>query len=191
MLPQPTLSAGLILSPAAEPFPRRLVDKAKSGQFVEMRELLADNIFLVNQLEAIQGFLPLQVLGATRPHLWVVTSFSTWCYCFLGYMAISTLDSTIRDQLAYTRLIIRDALRHGAVEWMEYDRVFRQQAAVDPSLRWNTLHNAGPWSWPGGNILSSVPRIRPYPITVCTSLHAPSDRQASYYPGCHYQTQNG
>ena len=84
MLPQPTPSAGLILSPVAESFPRRLVDKAKSGQFVEMRELLADNIFLVNQLEAIQGFLPLQGLGATRPRLREVTSLSTWCYCFLG-----------------------------------------------------------------------------------------------------------
>ena len=58
---QPTPTAGLVLSPAAEPFPRRLVDKVKSGQFVEMRELLADNISLLHQLEAIQGLPPLQV----------------------------------------------------------------------------------------------------------------------------------
>ena len=63
--PQPTPTAGLVLSSAAEPFPRRLVDKVKSGQSVEMRELLADNISLLHQLEAIQGLPPLQVLGAT------------------------------------------------------------------------------------------------------------------------------
>ena len=68
------LTASLILSPVAEPFPCRFSDKAKSGQFMEMRELLANNLSLLNQLEAIQGFLPLQLLGAVRPCLWKVTS---------------------------------------------------------------------------------------------------------------------
>ena len=49
------------------------------------------------------------------------------------------LDPTTRDQLAYARLIIREALRHGGAGWLDYDRAFRQQAAADPSLRWNTL----------------------------------------------------
>jgi hypothetical protein len=138
-LTHPLPTAGLVLSPAAEPFPRKLVDKVKSGQFVEMRELLADNISLLNQLETIQGFPPLQVLGAARPRLREVTSLSTWCYCFLGYAAILTSDPTTRDQLAYTRLMIREALRHGGAGWLDYDRAFRQQAAADPSLRWNTL----------------------------------------------------
>jgi hypothetical protein len=85
--PHPLPIAGLVLSPAAEPFPRKLVDKVKSGQFVEVKELLAD-ISLLNQLETIQGFPPLQMLGAARPRLREVTFLSTWCYCFLGYAAI-------------------------------------------------------------------------------------------------------
>ena len=56
----------------------------------------------------------------------------------LGYMAIRTSYPTTRDQLAYTRLIIREALCHGA-DWLDYDRAFRQQAAADLSLRWNTI----------------------------------------------------
>lgn len=131
-------STGLILSPAAEPFPQKLVDKVKSGQFVEMRELLADNISLIQQLEDIQGF-PVPSLGATRPRLREVSSLSTWCYCFLGYVAILTPDPTTRDQLAYARLIIREALRHGGQGWRDYDRAFRQQRAADRSLPWNTL----------------------------------------------------
>ena len=130
--------SGLILSPAAEPFPHKLVDKVKSGQFVEMRELLADNIALVQQLEDIQGF-PLHAVGATRPRLRDVSSISTWCYCFLGYVAVLTPDPATRDQLAYARLIIREALRHGGQGWLDYDRAFRQQVAADPSMRWNTL----------------------------------------------------
>ena len=131
-------STGLILSPASEPFPQRLVDKVKSGQFVEMRELLGDNIALLQQLEDIQGF-PVATLGAARPRLREVTSLPSWIYCFLGYIAILTPDPITRSQLAYARLIIREALRHGGQGWRDYDRAFRQQRAADHTLPWNTL----------------------------------------------------
>ena len=132
-------STPLVLSPAAEPFPSKLVDKVRSRQFVEMRELLADNIALLRQLEAVHGYSPLHALGSARPRLREVTSIPTWCYTFLGYMAILTTDPATRDQLAYARLVIREALRHGGSGWLDYDRAFRQQVAADPSLRWNTL----------------------------------------------------
>lgn len=48
------LQQGLVLSPA-EPLLQKLVEKIRSGQFVEMKELLADNIAPVNQLEAVHG----------------------------------------------------------------------------------------------------------------------------------------
>ena len=82
-------------------------------QFVEMRGLLADNISLLRELEAIHGCSPLHTLGPARPRLREVTSVSMWCYCFLGYMAILTSDTTTSDQLAYARLMIREALLHG------------------------------------------------------------------------------
>ena len=40
----PLYQLGSSLSPASEPFPRRIVDRICSGQFVEMRDLLTDNI---------------------------------------------------------------------------------------------------------------------------------------------------
>ena len=36
--------------------------------------------------------------------------------------------------------MIREALRYGGNGWAEYDRVFRQQTAIDPSLPWNNLN---------------------------------------------------
>ena len=54
-------------------------------------------------------------------------------------MAIRTSDPVTHDQLAYARLVVREALRHGGSGWLDYDRAFGQQAATDPSLRWNTL----------------------------------------------------
>ena len=123
--PQP----GVTISPSGETFPQKLVEKVRAGQYVDMKELLTDNVSLVRQLETA-GLM----LGPARPRLREVSSLPMWCYCFLGYMAI-TSDPATRDQLAYARLIIREAQRHGGLGWLNYDRAFRQQAVGDPSLQ--------------------------------------------------------
>ena len=46
---------GLSLSPATAPFPQKLVDKVRSGQFVDMRVLLTDNVSLLQQLQIFGG----------------------------------------------------------------------------------------------------------------------------------------
>jgi hypothetical protein len=138
--PAPPTQSGLMLSPAAEIFPQKLVEKVKGGKFVEMKELLVDNIALVSQLEAVQGSAALPMVGPTRPRLREVTSLPTWCYCFLGFMAMQTSDPVTRDQLTYARLLIKEAQRHGGRGWLDYDRAFRQHITADPNLRWNNLN---------------------------------------------------
>ena len=127
--------SGLILSPAADPVPYRLVQRICSGEFVEMRDLLADNIALHDQLEDLHGHTT-----SLDPRLREVPSLASWVYCFAAYMAVHTKDLRTRDMLAYCRLIIREALRHGGSGWQEYDRTFRRQVAVDPHLPWHSLH---------------------------------------------------
>ena len=102
-----------------------------------MRDLLADNIALLNQLSSLHNPLNLPTINQTR--LREVPSLISWVYCFNAYMAIRTTDSVTRNMLAYSRLIIREALRHGGEGWREYDRVFRRQLVVNPLLPWNTL----------------------------------------------------
>lgn len=138
----PLLTPGLSLSPASEPFPAKLVERVRSGQFVEMRDLLTDNIALLQQLEVFGGQCPLQTLpGALKPRLRDVVSLPSWMYCFLAYVAIRSRDPATRDMLAYARLLIREAQRHGGSGWLDYDRVFRQQVAIDRTLRWNSLQS--------------------------------------------------
>ena len=45
--------AGLILTPAVEPVPHKLVQRIQAEQFVEMRDLLGDNIALLQQLNSV------------------------------------------------------------------------------------------------------------------------------------------
>lgn len=52
---------GVILSPAFQPIPARLVQRINSAKFVEMRDLLSDNIALHDQLESVHG--PLQTIS--------------------------------------------------------------------------------------------------------------------------------
>ena len=127
----PPTGAGLTLSPAAETFPRKIVEKAQSGHFMEMKELLADNMALISQLDTVSGLSASQMLGAARPRLREITSLPTWCYCFLGYMALRTSDPATRDQLAYARLLIKEAQRHGGLGW----------TMIGPSgSRWPPIH---------------------------------------------------
>ena len=73
---------GMILSPAANPIPYSLVQRIQSGQFVEMRDLLADNIALFSQLSPMNGVphLPADILNNTCFR--EVPSLVSWLYCF-------------------------------------------------------------------------------------------------------------
>ena len=124
---QPALVLNFSLS--TSPFPQ---DRARSGKFVDMRDLLTDNVSLLQQLDSFGGHHIFPSLpGMLKPRLRDVMSLPSWIYCFLAY---------VRDVLAYAHLMVREAQWHGGSSWLDYDRVFRQQAALDPSLRWNTLH---------------------------------------------------
>ena len=50
-LPASSSQSGLSLSMSSEPIPARLVTRIQSGQFIEMRDLLRDNIALTQHYE--------------------------------------------------------------------------------------------------------------------------------------------
>ncbi len=136
---QPPLS-GLILSAALEPIPQRLVQRILAGHFVERCDLLSDNIVLHDQLEAIQGQVNItNVPPSLCPRQREVPSLISWVYCFVAYIAVCSSDTLCRDMLAYCRILIREALRHGGTGWQEYDRNFRRQIEIHPTICWNSL----------------------------------------------------
>lgn len=49
-------------------------------------------------------------------------------------------DVRTRNLLTYGRLVVREAQRHSGPGWLEYDKIFRQHAALDPSVQWNELN---------------------------------------------------
>ena len=132
-------SSAMVLSSALPPITAKLVAKITSGQFVAMKELLADNMSLCHQLESFPTHQHL-FSGMTKPRLREIDSPLTWVSCFLAYAAVKTTDQTTRNLLTYGRLVIREAQRHSGPGWLEYDRIFRQHAALSPSTVWHEVN---------------------------------------------------
>ena len=139
----PGASGGMSLSISSRPVPARIVHQIQAGQFVEMRDLLGDNVAVKQHFEELHGSVGLHILPMTsRPRVREVTSLPSWVCCFLTYLAVGTSDPAVRDKLTYAVLLVREAMRHGGQGWLEYDRLFRQQVAINPTLSWNVIHPA-------------------------------------------------
>ena len=88
----PPLALSLTLSPAMSPVPHRIVQLIQAGRFVEMRELLTDNLALHNQLEAVQGLpglVPIPTMlfvlfcsfYLSLSNIIMVETSAKWCMC--------------------------------------------------------------------------------------------------------------
>ncbi len=83
-----TLEQPLQLSVLFPLIPAKLVVKIRSGGFIDMKDLLPDNLVLQKQPESLQSSKQ-----ASKAKLREVRSVSTWLYGFLAYMAAATSDT--------------------------------------------------------------------------------------------------
>ena len=124
------------LATSFSPIPSKLVHKVQALEFVEMRELLPDNIALGERLEALPNCPQTPKPTETRE----VSSLPTWVSAFATYVAIvaDSHPTRVRDMMAYMRLIVREAMKHGRTGWATYDQVFRRNN-TGPDARWDSL----------------------------------------------------
>ena len=87
----------------------------------------------MGQISSLQGTLPLPPTTIQRTWLREVPSLASWMYCFAAYIAIRTPDDLTHRMLAYARLIIHEALRHGGTGWAEYES-FPAASVNQPSI---------------------------------------------------------
>ena len=129
-----------------------------------MKELLADNVSLCAQLEALPAHQQI-FTGSTKPRLREIDNPLTWVSCFLSYAPVRTADVQTRNLLPYGCLI-REAQHHSGPGWQEYDCIFQQQAALNQSVGWNKLNP----SLHASTVLS----YRAGPGRVCSLCHEPN-----------------
>ena len=121
------------------PILAKLVKKIQSLDFVEMRELLPDNIALTERLAALPSGLA-QTKTPTEREIGGDRALITWVSSFATYIAIvaEAHPDRVTDMLAYMRLVTREASKFGGTGWLTYDLVFRRNHE-GPGQRWNYL----------------------------------------------------
>ena len=139
--PQLKLSTFKIASSIA-PIPTKLVKKIQALEFIEMRELLPDNIALSERLAALPSALA-QSKQPNEREIGGDRALATWVSSFSTYIAIvaEAHPARVRDMLAYLRLVVREASKFGGTGWLTYDAVFRRNHE-DPGESWNYLDAA-------------------------------------------------
>ncbi len=128
------------------PVPAKLVGKILRGEFVDMAELLRDNIEADRRRNAIDPSHSCGAggLGGTRPARREIPDILSWIQCFGVYICVvaSKHPEKVPQLLAYQTMLIREARRCGGSGWTGYDTMFRLQAASDKGVDWSKLNSS-------------------------------------------------
>ena len=137
------VSKPFVLSEGLPPVPHKLVARILRGKFVDMAELLRDNLEAQRRSSSIPTNNSSS--GSNPAHARrEVPDLLCWVQCFGIYMAVmaSKHPERMRQLLAYQTLIVREARRCGGKGWLAYDSYFRQQVVGDDKADWSCLNQS-------------------------------------------------
>ena len=129
-----------ILSEGLPPIPAKLTAKIRRGEFVDMAELLRDNLE-AHRRGSLQDVSSGESSKRSRREIPDVLS---WVQCFGTYIVVVTSKhpEKLRQLLAYQTLIVRESRRCGGKGWLAYDAMFRQQVAGNDQADWSKLNSS-------------------------------------------------
>ena len=130
-----------MLSEGLAPIPAKLVARIVKGEFVDMVELLRDNVEAVRRGSLQEG--PIASQPHTKKTRREVPDLLSWVQCFGTYMGViaSKYPSWVYQFFAYQTLIVREARRCGGNSWQTYDSMFRQQVVGQANADWSKLNS--------------------------------------------------
>ena len=106
----------LLLSSALPPISANVVDRICAGSFVDLKELLPDNMALLQRLQETSTGPRAASGGCSRKR--EIRDPLTWAACFMGFVAERADLPGTRDLLAYSQLILQLARQHGGGGWI-------------------------------------------------------------------------
>ena len=129
-----------IMGESLPPIPAKLVTQIQKGEFVDMAELLRDNIEAERRRTKEGGTGGCTSSQSRRE----VPDILSWIQCFGTYACIVAAVQPEKTQqlLAYQTMVVREARRCGGAGWQAYDTMFRQQVSNDPKSDWSKLNSS-------------------------------------------------
>ena len=137
----PNLNKAFVVGPGYAPVPYKLVSKITAGHFVDLADLLPDNI-RAQEIEP-QAFLEGKlVVSGSKKRVIEIADIVTWIEAFTIFSMIlcHTFPSRWKDLNQYKLLIIQTARRFSDKSWLHYDIAFRKEAAASGSTDWSRMH---------------------------------------------------
>ena len=136
-----TLNKAFVIGPGYASVPYKLVAKITGGQFIDLAELLPDNI-QTQEIEP-QAFLEgkLAVAGSKK-RIVEIEDIVTWIEAFTIFSMILCNSFSVRwrDLNQYKLLIIQTAKRFPGKSWLNYNIAFRKDAAATGSTDWSRMN---------------------------------------------------
>ena len=119
-----------MVGPGYSPVPEKLVSKIRSGQFVDLADLLAE-ILKIQEPEPPSYFEGKLLVPSTKKRVQEITDLITWVEAFTVYTWIlcSSHPSRWQDLTQYKLLILKTARQFPGKAWLHYDVAFRKDAA--------------------------------------------------------------
>ena len=132
-------ATAFILGEGLPAVPARLVKKILDGEFIDMAELLHDNVE-VERRRADQGG---PTISEPRRPRREVPDIMSWLQCFGMFASVLTSrrPERCRELWAYQTTIVREARRCGGLGWRSYDARFRQLAA-SAEVDWSKVNTS-------------------------------------------------
>ena len=137
----PNLSKAFVVGPGYAPIPYKLVSRITAGLFVDLADLLPDNI-RAQEIEP-QAFLEGKlVVSGSKKRVVEIADIITWIVAFTIFSMIlcHNFPSRWKDLNQYKLLIIQTARRFPDKSWLHYDIAFRKEAAASGSTDWSRMH---------------------------------------------------
>ena len=137
----PVVGKDFVIGPGYSPIPHKLANKITSGQFVELADLLPDNL-KVNESET-QTFLEGKLMVApARKRTVEIQDILTWVEAFTIYCLVlcASQPSGRADLSHYKLLVIQTAKKFPGKAWQQYDTAFRKDAAATGLRDWSKMN---------------------------------------------------
>ena len=123
-----------------------LVEKILKGQYVDLSDLIQDNILLAKKSASSSGTSQTESGLIQRYKKREFTKdeagMLSWIQCFAVYTAVvcSQDPSRFNDLLGYMVTIINEGRRFKYQGWLTYDEMFRQSVVKSKSTSWSELN---------------------------------------------------